>query len=315
MASELVLSKWHVPPGSLSLQTCAHAGHRVSFSTQEQRQQYHRQIATTLEAQFPQTVETQPELVAHHYTEAGLIEQAIPYWQQAGERATQGSAYVEAISHLTKGLELLKTLPDTPERGSQELTLQLALGAALIAVKGYTAPEVEKAVTRARELCQQLGETPQLFWVLGRLFMFYVNRRELPIARELAEQMMRLAHSIQDLFLLSTAHAVLACTLYLLGELISARTHLEQALALYDPQQHPRSTAGTADLRVDCLSWGSYTLWHLGYPDQALERSQKAVALAKNCLIPLVWPMPWGVLPIFMLSAGRDRSPESGPRR
>ena len=89
---------------------------------------------------------------------------------------------------------MLKTLPDTPERGSQELTLQLALGAALIAVKGYTAPEVEKAVTRARELCQQLGETPQLFWVLGRLFMFYVNRRELPIARELAEQMMRLAH-------------------------------------------------------------------------------------------------------------------------
>ena len=83
-----------------------------------------------LEEQFPETVETQPELLAHHYTEAGLIEQAIPYWQQAGQRAIQRSANVEAISHLTKGLELLKTLPDTPERTQQELTLQIALGAA-----------------------------------------------------------------------------------------------------------------------------------------------------------------------------------------
>ena len=119
-----------------------------------------------LEEQFPETVETQPELLAHHYTEAGLIEQAIPYWQKAGERATQRSAYVEAIAHLTKGLELLKTLPDTPERAQQELTLQLALSDALITIKGYTAPEVGKTVTRARELCQQLGETPQLFPVL-----------------------------------------------------------------------------------------------------------------------------------------------------
>ena len=110
------------------------------------RQQYHQQIAQVLEEQFPETKETQPELVAHHYTEAGLVEQAIPYWQQAGERATQRSAYVEAISHLTKGLEVLKTLPDTPERAQQELTLQLALSDALVAVKGYTAPEVEKTI-------------------------------------------------------------------------------------------------------------------------------------------------------------------------
>src|SRR5262249_44236171 len=126
------------------------------------RQQYHHQIALVLEEKFPQTKETQPELLAHHYTEAGLIEQAIPYWQQAGERATQRSAYVEAISHLTRGLELLKTLPDAPEHAQQELTLQVTLGAPLIAIKGYTAPEVEKAYTRALELCRCLGETPQL---------------------------------------------------------------------------------------------------------------------------------------------------------
>ena len=119
-----------------------------------------------LAERFPETVETQPELLAHHYTEAGLIEQAIPYWQQAGQRAIQRSANVEAIAHLTKGLELLKTLPDTPERAQQELALQIALGSPLMATKGYAAPEVAQAYTRARELCQQVGETPQLFPVL-----------------------------------------------------------------------------------------------------------------------------------------------------
>ena len=133
------------------------------------RQQYHQQIAQVLEERFPETKETQPELLAHHYTEAGLIAQAIPYWQKAGQRATQRSANMEAIAHLTKGLELLKTLPDTPERTQQELTLQLALGAPLMATKGYAAPEVDRAYTRARELCQQMGETPQLFPVLWGL--------------------------------------------------------------------------------------------------------------------------------------------------
>src|SRR5436190_21790323 len=103
------------------------------------RQQYHQQIAQVLADRFPETVETQPELVAHHYIEAGLIEQALPYWQQAGERASQRSAYVEAVAHLTRGLELLKILADTPARVQQELALQLALGDALVTVKGYTA--------------------------------------------------------------------------------------------------------------------------------------------------------------------------------
>ena len=130
------------------------------------RQQYHRQIAQVLEERFPETTETQPELLAHHYTEAGLIEQAISYWQKAGERTTQRSANVEAIAHLTRGLELLKTLPGTPGHVQQELTLQIALSDALITVKGERSPDVEKTVLRARELCQQLGETPQLFPVL-----------------------------------------------------------------------------------------------------------------------------------------------------
>lgn len=124
------------------------------------RQQYHQRIAQVLVSQFPETAETQPELLAQHYTEAGLSAQAIPYWQRAGQRASERSAHVEAMAHLTRGLEVLNTLPDTPERTQQELVLQTTLGPALLATKGYAAPEVGQVYARAQELCQQVGETP-----------------------------------------------------------------------------------------------------------------------------------------------------------
>ena len=133
------------------------------------RQQHHQHIAQVLEGHFPDLCETQPELLAHHYTEAGLAQHAIPYWQQAGQRAAQRSAYVEAISHLSRGLALLTTLPDTPERAQHELRLQTTLGPVLIATRGQGAPEVQQAYARARELCQQVGETPHLFPVLDGL--------------------------------------------------------------------------------------------------------------------------------------------------
>src|SRR5215813_3665576 len=153
------------------------------------RQQYHQQIARALEERFPDTKERQPELLAHHYTEAGFSEQAIPYWQQAGQKAVARSANVEAVAHLTRGLELLKTLPDTPGRVQQELALQIALGAPLQATKGWGAPEVERVYARARELCQEVGETPQIFPVLWGLWMFHTTRGELQTTRELGEQL------------------------------------------------------------------------------------------------------------------------------
>ena len=129
-----------------------------------------QQVAQVLEAQFPETVATQPELVAQHYTEAGLTEQAIPYWQRAGQQALQRSANLEAVQHLTMGLALLATLPETPARAQQELDLQIALGPALIATKGQAAPEVEQTYARTRALCAQVGDTPQLFPTLRGLF-------------------------------------------------------------------------------------------------------------------------------------------------
>jgi class 3 adenylate cyclase len=133
------------------------------------RKQYHQRIAHVLEARFPEIVGMQPELLAHHYTEAGLGRQAIDYWQRAGQRASERSAYVEAIAHLTKGLELLATLPNTKEHRQQELAVQMTLASALMVTKGFTAPDLERVYTRACALCWAEGDTRQLCTVLWRL--------------------------------------------------------------------------------------------------------------------------------------------------
>jgi predicted ATPase len=180
------------------------------------RQGYHQQVAQLLEARFPEVVEAQPELVAHHYTEAACPEQAIGYWQRAGQHAARRSAHQEAVRHLTTGLELLATRPDTPERNQQELNLQVTLGPVLMATKGRAAPEVEHAYTRARELCMQVGETPQLFPVLFGLWRFYNSGGVFSTARELGEQLLTLAEGQDDPDRLLVAHSALAGTLFYL---------------------------------------------------------------------------------------------------
>jgi predicted ATPase/class 3 adenylate cyclase len=251
------------------------------------RQQSHKQIAQVLQARFPEVVETQPELLAHHCAEAGLTEQALPYWQRAGQRAIERSANVEAAHHLTKGLELLKTLPDTPERAQHELALQAILGPALMVTRGYGAPEVEKIYSRARQLCQQVGDIPQLFPVLFGQWAFYSVRGMYTTARELGEHLLRLAQSVQDPALLLEAHTALGNTLSFLGDLCPAREHLEQRNALYNSQQH-RSHAFIygQDPGVNSLSYEAFTLWLLGYPEQAQKRSQEALALAQELSHP-----------------------------
>jgi TOMM system kinase/cyclase fusion protein len=251
------------------------------------RQRHHQHIAQVLEAQFPELCETQPELLAHHYTEAGLLAQAVPYWQRAGQRAVQRFAHREAIGHLTKGLDLLKGLPETPEHTQQELDLQTALAPAWMAAKGYAAPEVEQAYGRARELCRQLGETARLFSVLRGLGAFYFVRGKYQTARELGEELLSLAQSPQDPARLLGAHQVLGIAWFWLGELPSARGHLEQTIALYNPQQH-RSQAFRAgqDPGVLCRAYSAWALGLLGYPDQALEKIHEAVTLGRDLSHP-----------------------------
>jgi predicted ATPase len=251
------------------------------------RQQYHQRIAQVLAAQFPEIAETQPELVAHHYTEAGLNAQAMGYWQRAGQQAIERSANLEAVSHLTKGLEVLQTLPATPERIQHELTFHIVLGTPLVATKGYGAAEVEQCYTRAWELSQQVGESPQLFQVLGGLYRFYLLRAELQTARDLAGQFLSLAQHAQDPALILEAHRVLWQILAWFGEFPLSRSHLEQGMTLYDTQQH-RSHAFlyVRDPGVDCYSYAAWVLWILGYPDQALKRNNDALTLAHELSHP-----------------------------
>jgi predicted ATPase len=222
----------------------------------------------------------QPELLAQHYSEAGLLTQALPYWQRAGQRALERSAHVEALSHLTRGVEVCQRLPETAEHSRQELTMQMMLGAALAATKGQAAPETGHAYNRARALCQQVGETPELVPVLWGLVPFYVNRGELRTALELGQHMLSLAQRVHDAAALGHAHIMLGNVLSMVGEMAMARTHLEQGLTLSKAQHH-----GTASRPHDNypmvlgLARLAQTLWHLGYPAQALQRSQEALTL------------------------------------
>jgi TOMM system kinase/cyclase fusion protein len=247
------------------------------------RQRSHQRIAQVLEAQFPETAETQPELLAQHYTEASLLGQAIPYWQRAGQRAIQRSAHVEAINHLAKSLDLLNTLPDTQERRRQELELQLALGPALMVTRGFAAAEVAATYARARQLCEQLGEREQLFSVLFGLWRSAHARAQLPRARELGEQLLSLATCQGDPGLLVEAHGALGQTLCIQGELTLAREHLQQVVALYEPQRYTALAFRVGyDPGVYARAVEGWVLWLLGYPAQALRRSHDALTLAQE---------------------------------
>jgi class 3 adenylate cyclase/predicted ATPase/energy-coupling factor transporter ATP-binding protein EcfA2 len=264
------------------------------------RQHYHHRIVQVLEAQFPATVDQQPELLAHHYTEAGLTEKAVHYWYQAGQRASERSAHVEAISHLRTGLALLQTLPETPERTQREVDILIALGASLLATKGYAAPEVRETYTCARQLCEHLDNPRQIFRVLRGLWNYYQGRAEYHMARTLGEQLLALAQQAQDSAMFLAAHRTFGATLFYLAAVASAHTHFAQGIALYDLQQHRASTfLYGEDAGVVCHTLDAVTLWLLGYPDQGRAQSQKALALAQQIAHPLSLSFALGNTAIF----------------
>ena len=198
------------------------------------RQHYHQRIAHVLEAQFPEMAEAQPELLAHHYTEANLTKQGVHYWYTAGQRASERSAHVEAIAHLRQGLALLQTLPETPQRLQREVDMHIALGASLRVTKGFAAPEVGAIYTSARQLCEHLEDPHQRFPVLRGLWNYYLVRAELQTAHALGEQLLSLAQQAQDSGMLVAAHRALGTTLGNLGAVADALTHYTQGIALYD---------------------------------------------------------------------------------
>jgi class 3 adenylate cyclase/predicted ATPase len=249
----------------------------------ERRLTLHERVADAIAAIFDGRLEEHLSELAHHYCHSRNTKKAIEYSQLAGRRAVQLSANAEAISHLTTALKLLETLPDTLERTQQELTLQVALGSPLTAIKGWGSPELETAFVRARELCRQLGEVPELFTVLYGVWTNYFVRTEHGRARELAEQLLWLAESARDPGLLSVAHSALGDSFFWCGELLTAREHFDQAIALCDPtRERSQAFVYGQDPGVHVLTWGAAALWHLGYPDRALTRSEEALSLART---------------------------------
>jgi predicted ATPase len=247
------------------------------------RQQYHQQIAQVLAVHFPEIAESQPELLAHHYTQAGLVEPAVLYWLRAGQQAMQRSANVEAIRHFTQGLDILQDCPATPQCIQHELSLQLALSVPLRMLQGHTAPEVAQVQRRAYALCQQVGDSPQRFAALLGLWGLSLDQAQYHMARELGEQCFALAQRLHDPMFLQEAHLTLGATLVYPGDLVEAHAHIEQAIALYNPHKsHSLALGRSADSGVMSLAYASRTLWLLGYPEQALTRINEACTLAQE---------------------------------
>jgi predicted ATPase len=250
------------------------------------RVRLHRQMGQWLEAARGRTSDIAAEL-AVHFERGQAYLQAVQYWSQAADNAGRLHAPREAAALLEKAIGLIEHLPDTPERAQQELALLIAMGVPLLMTRGYGAPEVERTYARARQLCEQLGESPQMIPALAGLFKFYFVRARYRTSRELGERVMRLAEHTSDRFVTLAAHSLIGVSLLNLGDLTAARSHLEQGVALYDLQLHrPLALLYGDDPGVVCHSFAALTLWFLGFPDQALRRSEESLALARELSVP-----------------------------
>lgn len=249
------------------------------------RRQLHQRITQVLEAQPPETLSNQLELLAHHYTEAGLHAPAVDAWRRAGHRAMGRSAYREAVSHYTRGLTVIEALPSGSARDQTELTFQMALGTVFMATQGYGAPEVERVYHRAQVLCEQVEDTPLRIATLTGLWGLANTRAEHETARTLAAQCLARAEPLGASAPLLRSHLALGMSLFYLGELAPAQQHLEQSLALYDHSQRRRHS-DIQNPRVNALANLAFTLWLQGYPETALTKAEDALAMARELQHP-----------------------------
>ena len=251
----------------------------------EPRRALHARIAETLESDFADIAENQPEILARHCTEAGLIAKAAGLWGKAGQRSLARSALVEAVEQITRALDQTATLPATPALRREQIRLQVALITPVIHVKGYSAPEVRAAAERAHLLIEQaeaLGEPLEdpllLFSVLYGLFVPNIVAFKGDVCRDLASQFLALAEKQGTTVPLMIGHRIMGTTLVHLGHFAEGRVHLDHALALYDPVEHRAlATRFGADTGVSILGFRSWAMWYLGYPEAALADADRAI--------------------------------------
>jgi predicted ATPase len=248
------------------------------------RLELHGRVVRALVAHFPEQVDAEPEIVARHAERAGLLDEAVTYYQRAGERAVARSALLEAAGHFTTALQLLGTLPNAPGRAQETLDLQVLLGQALAATKGYGAREVTDAFARARELARQVGGTPQLLSVLFGLWTSIAGQGEFRIARDLADELLAVAERARMRAEMVWGHLAHGINHFSLGDAATAREHLNQVVALYKTVERP---ARPSDPGVMALSYASFNSWTLGLFDEAREHSRESLELAERLRNPL----------------------------
>ena len=244
------------------------------------RQELHARIATVLEEDYPDVLSRQPELIAHHLSEARLAERAVPYWEQAADEAARRQAHQEAIAHCTHGLEMVRLLPDEAQREHYELQLLVRLGNSATSARGYSAPEVGESFYRARELCSKLGEERLLHPVLVGLYFYHANRAELRTAETLALELLHLGDTQKDRVLQVDGHKTLVNARYKLGKFAQAQEHLEQGMRLYEEAPWPVTLLEQFDdPGPHLLVIGGCVLWVRGCPDRARQAVADAIAL------------------------------------
>jgi class 3 adenylate cyclase/predicted ATPase len=287
VASELVFQRG-TPPDAVYIfkhalvQDAAHGS-----LPRDARRQLHAQIADALETHHPDLMDSQPELFAQHYAEAGLVEKSVVYWGKAGHSSAARSAMAEAAAQFHQGLDQLAMLPDDPERQRQELEFSSALGAVFFAAKGPAAPETGQAYARARGLWEQLGSPSEFLHVHYGQSLHHAARGELNLALRLNEDLLRLSRQRNDSAGLVRGHLSSGRDLMFAGRFASSRSHLEEVLALYDPISH-RSLVDQAGIHPQNNSQSllGIVLFCLGFPDQALARSNAAIAEARRLAHP-----------------------------
>jgi class 3 adenylate cyclase/tetratricopeptide (TPR) repeat protein len=246
------------------------------------RQAIHERIATALAAEYPESLNTEPELLAHHYTEAGLGEQAIPYWQKAGRRAAERVADAEAREHLQRAVKLLQALPESMARDERELEILILLGSVVGNIEGSASDNVGTTYLHARSLCERVGERAQRFPVVWGLFHHEMHSGRLDSALGFAHEALELGESLgNEDYLLQAHHAVWTCQGWL-GDYSAQVTHADKGLALYDVRRHRAHafTYGGHDPGVCAALSSAAAHWFLGYPDQARKRSERSLQLA-----------------------------------
>ncbi|HEX4184979.1 MAG TPA: AAA family ATPase [Stellaceae bacterium] len=284
VASELVFQRGTLPDAIYSFKHALVQDAAHDSLLRSARQQLHGHIAEALERLSPELMDSQPELLAQHYTEARVAEKSVAYWGNAGRRSAARSAMTEAAVQLQKGLDQLALLPDTPKRQRQELEFQSALGAVLDTVRGQAAAETGRAFARARVLWEQLGSPSEFLRIPYGQSMHHALRGELDLARRLDDDLLRLSRQRNDSAGLVLGHLSSGLNLMLAGRFASSRSHLEEALGLYDPTSHRYlvDQAGTSHPHVTSQSHLGIVLSCLGFLDQALARSSAAIAEARR---------------------------------